>query len=92
MTVEISILLAMVGCFVGLAGWLKGRDGKIAGDGEWRGSVNTKLDQILGITADIKSLEEEQKCHGERLTAVEASAKQAHKRIDRLEGREDHET
>ena len=47
MTVEISMLIAIVGCFVGLAGWLSGRDKKIANDGKWRGSVDTKLDQIL---------------------------------------------
>jgi len=85
MTVEIGLLIAVVGCFVGLAGWVSGRDKKIANDGEWRGSVDTKLNQILGISADIKSLETIQQKHGERLTAVEESAKQAHKRIDRLE-------
>jgi len=85
MTVEISLLIAVVGCFVGLAGWLSGRDKKISVDGEWRGSVDTKLNQILGMSADIKELEATQQQHGERLTAVEESAKQAHKRIDRLE-------
>ena len=85
MTVEISMLIAIVGCFIGLAGWLSGRDKKIAGDAEWRGQINAKLDLIVGLGDDIKALEAEQKEHGERLTAVEESAKQAHKRIDRLD-------
>ena len=44
--VEIGTLIAVIGCFVGLAGWLNGRDKKILGDGEWKGTVNTKLDDI----------------------------------------------
>ena len=53
MTVEISILLAFLGGFVGLAGWLGGRDKRIAGDAEWRGSVNAELDVIVGIRKDL---------------------------------------
>lgn len=88
---EIGILIAIVGCFVGLAGWLKSRDSKIANDAEWKGGVNAKLDTIHsdvgGVCADVRALRSEFTEHGERLTAVEESAKQAHKRIDGLEGR-----
>lgn len=84
--VEISILIAIVGCFVGLAGWLSGRDKKISSDGEWRGTVNSKLDtihtDITGIGIDLKCTQDLLAKHGERLTAVEASARQAHKRLD----------
>ena len=83
--IQISVLIAIAGCFVGLAGWLSGRDKKIAGDAEWRGEINGKLNMILGLSSDIKTVEAEQKQHGERLTAVESSAKQAHLRIDRIE-------
>jgi len=68
MQIEITILIAVVGCFVGLAGWLSGRDKKIANDSKWRGGVDAKLDTILGIKSDV-------------ITAVEQSAKQAHYRI-----------
>lgn len=88
MTVEIGILIAIIGCFIGLAGWLSGRDKKIANDAEWRGAVNEKLDAIRsdigGVGGDIKCLQTTLTEHGERLTAVEESAKQAHKRIDEL--------
>ena len=58
MTIEISILIAIVGCFVGLAGFLRGRDGKIATDAEWKGTINAKLDVIVGIGQDVKELED----------------------------------
>lgn len=82
MTVEIGILIAIVGCFVGLAGWLAGRDRKIASDAEWKGTINAKLDVIVGIKEDVCDLETELHRHGERLTSVEESTKSAHKRID----------
>lgn len=86
--VEISLLIAIVGCFIGLAGWLSGRDKKIANDGEWRGTVNSKLDTIhsdIGtVGGDVKCLQTVVNGHGERLTAVEESAKQAHKRLDEI--------
>jgi hypothetical protein len=78
---EFSILIAIIGCFVGLAGWLKSRDSKIANDAEWKGGVNAKLDTIHndvgGVCTDVRALRGEFAEHGERLTAVEASAKQA---------------
>lgn len=84
--VEIGTLIAVVGCFVGLAGWLAGRDKKILNDGEWKGTVNTKLDDIKssvsGTSAELAKINATLSEHGERLTAVESSAKQAHHRID----------
>lgn len=89
-TVELGVLIAVVGCFVGLAGWLAGRDRRIAGDGEWKGMVNAKLDDIRrsvsGTSTELQKINEALSEHGERLTAVESSAKQAHKRIDEIVG------
>jgi hypothetical protein len=85
LTVEIGILIGVLGCFVGLAGWLSGRDKRIAGDAEWRGTINAKLDLIAGLSKNVTSLECKLNEHGERITAVAASAEQAHKRIDRIE-------
>lgn len=90
-SIEISLLIAVIGCFVGLAGWLKSRDGKIANDAEWKGSVNAKLDTIHGdiggVCTDIREVKAALSDHGERLKAVESSTAQAHKRIDRMEGK-----
>jgi outer membrane murein-binding lipoprotein Lpp len=84
MTVELSILVAIVGGIVGIAGWLAGRDKRVAQDAEWRGQVNAKLDVIVGIKSDVADLAEKIGDHAERIKAVEASAKQAHFRIDEI--------
>ncbi|WP_312694332.1 hypothetical protein [Caproiciproducens sp.] len=85
-TVELGALIAVIGCFVGLAGWLAGRDKRIANDAEWRGTINAKLDVIVGIKSDVERLEVTVSNHGERIKAVESSASQAHRRIDELKG------
>jgi outer membrane murein-binding lipoprotein Lpp len=87
-SVEIGALIAVVGCFVGLAGWLAGRDKRIMNDGEWKGTVNTKLDDIKSSVSntgtELAKINATMNEQGERLTAVESSAKQAHKRIDEI--------
>lgn len=85
-SIEIGAMIAVIGCFVGLAGWIAGRDKKILNDGEWKGTVNTKLDDIKtsvsGTSTELAKINATLSEHGERLTAVESSAKQAHHRID----------
>ncbi len=84
----IGIIGTVIGCFVGLAGFLSGRDKKISGDAEWRGTVNAKLDNIstgvLGVCSEVRAIQAALAEHGERLSTVEASAKQAHHRLDQL--------
>lgn len=84
MNIEIGLLIAIIGCFVGLAGWLSGRDKKISNDSEWRGTVNTKLDTILGINKDVDELKSQYNELNKELAIVKASASQAHKRIEEL--------
>lgn len=64
-------------------------------DGRETGMVFTELGYIKGGIDDLKTENREQrKVNTEivtRITAVEASAKQAHKRIDALEGRKERE-
>ena len=82
MSVDISILIAVIGGFVGVGGWLSGRDKRVGHDAEWRGGVNAKLDVIVGIKKDVDFLRGEIINHEGRLVAVESSTKQAHHRID----------
>ena len=84
----VSTLIALAGCFVGLAGWLSGRDKKIIGDAEWRGNVDAKLDTVVGYSRTIDRVDGKLDAVVERVVAVEHSSKQAHKRLDGLEGRE----
>lgn len=80
----ISVLIAVCGCFVGLAGWLSGRDKKIANDSEWRGVVNTKLDNILSLSRELNSVAQKVEEHGEKISAIERDVKSAHNRIDEI--------
>lgn len=57
--ISISLLIAVVGCAVGVAGWLSKRDDKISHDSEWKGSVNAKLDTIIGIRQDVEKVQSE---------------------------------
>lgn len=84
----LGIIGTVIGCFIGLAGFLSGRDKKIAGDAEWRGTVNAKLDNInsgvLGVCSEVKSIQVTLVEHAQRLSSVESSTKQAHHRLDEL--------
>lgn len=55
-TFSLSVLIAIVGCFVGLAGWLHSRDTKISEDAKWKGTVNAKLDMAIGLRKDHDDL------------------------------------
>ncbi|HEX3037952.1 MAG TPA: hypothetical protein VHO94_03050 [Oscillospiraceae bacterium] len=82
--ITISIIVALVGCFVGLAGWLSGRDKHISDDAEWRGCINAKLDVIVGIKEDMESIKLTLSEHGEKIASVDSSTQQAHHRIDEI--------
>ncbi|MEG0165765.1 hypothetical protein [Anaerorhabdus sp.] len=81
-SITLGLLFAIIGCFVGLAGWISNRDKKIANDSEFKGSVNAKLDMMLGIKTEINEIKDDYKGLSEKVVLVEASTKSAHKRID----------
>ena len=82
----VSTLCAIVFGYVAFSRNKKKDD---ADDGKASGTILTEIGYIKGGIDDIKSEQREQrKTNTEfvaRLTAVEESAKQAHKRIDRFE-------
>lgn len=71
----ISIIVAIVGCFIGLAGWLGGRDKKIASDGEWRGATSQDLkdikDGVSGIGERLAKMEGKISDHESRISVIE---------------------
>ena len=85
--VDIGMLFGLAGCLVGAAGWLSGRDKRVSSDAQWRGTVDAKLDLIVGIRSDVAAHERVLSDHGERIKAVESSAAQAHHRIDEINDR-----
>lgn len=76
--VSISVLIAVIGCLIGISGWLKSRDK----DAEWKGAVNAKLDTLLKFNDKIDVLQTRQSQLEKEIGVVENSVKQAHKRID----------
>mgnify|MGYP001225347257 CR=1 FL=1 len=82
---SVSVIIALVGCFVGLAGWIRSRDNRIINDSEWKGMVNAKLDMAIGLRKDHDELQERHNRHSERIGKVEESIKEAHRRIDAVE-------
>jgi len=83
MNIEIGLLIAIIGCAAGIAGWVRKRDGKLTNDAEWRGQVNGKLDVIVGIRNDVDTLDKKLDSHTERIAKLEASVSSAHKRLDK---------
>lgn len=71
MNIEIGLLIAIIGCFVGLAGWLSGRDKKISSDSEWKGEVNAKLDLAIGIRGDHEELRHRVTKHDKDIVALQ---------------------
>lgn len=90
MNVNTGILIALIGCIVGLAGWLRNHDSDNERETSNMTTVIVKLENIRGgisdLKSDLKRTAEDLKGIDRRLTIVEQSAKQAHKRIDELKG------
>ena len=90
--VELGPLIALIGCFVGLAGWLSNRDKRTDKDAEWRGTVTGKLDgiqlSVSGMQGRQDKMDDKVDEVDKRLTRVEESTKSAHHRIDKLAGEE----
>lgn len=90
----LSIILGLVGtaCAIafGYATWKRNNKADDTTAGEKNATVLTEIGYIKSGIDDIKRKQDKQDeqylTTVARLTAVEASAKQAHKRIDRLEG------
>ena len=83
--VEISTIIALVGCFVGLAGWLSGRDKKVISDAQWRGSVDAKLDLIVGVKSDVTNIKAQIGNHSERISVAEEQIARIQNRLDKEE-------
>lgn len=90
MTIEIGILIAIGGLVISLASFLAGRAKTYKMDGQESGMLKSELGYIRkgvdDIRIDLKANEKNIGLLSERVTRVEESTKQAHKRISKLEG------
>lgn len=88
-----GVIGTLLGVIVAYAAFLRNAKKDHEDEGRETGTVLTELGYIKGGIDDLKAENREQrKTNTEvitRITAVEASAKQAHKRIDRLEAQDE---
>ena len=91
--VEIGVLCALVTALIAWASYRLSTKKANKDEGRETGTVMTELGYIKSGIDDIKTEQKDQRQMNaelrERLASVESSAKQAHHRIGRLEGRED---
>lgn len=89
MTVEIALLCTVAGLLINLALFLRTRKN----DGAEIGKRASDIDYIKRRTDDIlleqRNANNTLGAHGERISRLEESVKQAHKRIDALSEKED---
>ncbi len=85
----LGILGAVCAIVFGLTTYKRNQKKDDSDEGKQNGTVLTEIGYIKSGIDDIKAEQREQRSTNtqflERLTAVEESAKQAHKRIDRIE-------
>ena len=90
MDINTGVLIALIGCIVGLAGWLRNHDTDNERETSNMTTVIVKLENIRGSISDLKSdlkrTAEDLQSIDRRLTVVEESTKQAHKRINEIKG------
>lgn len=94
LSVVIGIVGGIFAIMFGVASFFRNKHTDYEGEGKKDGVVLTELGYIKSGVDDIKRKQEKQEQqHIEvisRLTAVESSVKQAHKRIDAIEERHEH--
>lgn len=90
MDINSGVLIALIGCIVGLAGWLRNHDSDNNKETSNMTTVIVKLENIRvsisDLKLDLKRTAEDLQSIDRRLTVVEESTKQAHKRINEIKG------
>lgn len=89
MTVEIGIVIAILGLVVSYQAYQLNKTKDVKTDTQESAELKAELGYIRkgvdDIRIDLKANERQMIALGERITRVEESSKQAHKRIDNLE-------
>ena len=89
MTIEIGLLIAALSLAVSYLYYSLNRTKSVKSDGQESAEMRAELGYIRkgvdDIRIDQKASEKQMILFGERITRVEESSKQAHKRIDTLE-------
>ncbi|MEG1497381.1 MAG: hypothetical protein RSB05_03260 [Clostridiales bacterium] len=87
----IAIVFTVIGAAVAYAAFSRRKNEDICNAGKEQGEILTKLGYLQSsMDTILKKLEKQDEQYSkvaERLSAAEASAKSAHKRIDKMEGK-----
>lgn len=93
MTIELGVLIAVLSLAISYFGYVLNKSKSIKADGQQSAEVKTELGYIRkgvdDIRIDLKASEKQMVALGERVTRVEESTKQAHKRLDTIEKEND---
>ncbi|MEI4618490.1 hypothetical protein [Bacillus cereus] len=89
MTIEIGVLIALLSLAISYFCYALNKSKSIKADGQQSAEVKAELGYIRkgvdDIRIDLKASEKQMVALGERVTRVEESTKQAHKRLDTIE-------
>jgi len=92
MTIEIGSLIAVCGLLLSYLTYQFNKQKENKTDTQQDARIQAQLDYISkgvdDIRIDQKASEKQMAAHGERITRLEESAKQAHKRLDAMENKE----
>ncbi|MCQ6306054.1 hypothetical protein [Bacillus cereus] len=93
MSIEIGVLIGALSLAISYFGYALNRSKLIKSDGQQSAEVKAELGYIRkgvdDIRIDLKASERQMVALGERVTRVEESTKQAHKRLDTIEKEND---
>jgi len=83
---EILFAIAIIGSVICVLTFFFSRTKDSNEFAEWRGSVNAKLDSILGLGERIEKLEETVQEHDINISKLQDSSIRAHERLDNIVG------
>lgn len=93
MTIELGVLIAVGGFLISYLTYQLNKQKEVKTDTAQDAQIKAQLDYIGkgvdDIRIDLKANERQMVQLGERVTRVEESSKQAHKRLDKIEGKGD---
>ena len=88
MQVDVGVAIGLVGCVVGVSGWVRNRDNDKGGSIKAFTKVEVLLETVLDQVKEIGTRLTQMECVNQdvltRLARVEESAKSAHHRLDEL--------
>ena len=87
MKIDITLIIAVIGCIVGVLGFARNKRKDNEGEGSLKADIKYIQRGVDNIQLDIKEHNRTLSEHNARLIKVEESVKSAHHRIDTLEKR-----